>query len=109
MREELFNNEEENEQYDYFGEIICSKKLKKLNPNISDDLKTLQNHYSIILDYVLELEDRVDKYKEQIEILNRKLNYFEDVGLDEKDRDRKIEKLEKELNDLELLLFNNIR
>ena len=109
MREELFDDEEENEEYDYFGEIVCSKRLKKLNPNISNDLETLQNHYSIMLDYVLELEDRVDRYKEQVEILSRKLNYFEYVGLNETDRDRKIKKLEKELEDLNLLLFDNIR
>lgn len=108
MREELFDNEEENEEYDYFGEIIRSKKLKELNPYISDDLTTLQNHYSIMLDYVLELEDRVDKYKEQIEILNRKLNYFESVNLTEPDRDRKIEKLEREKEDLELLLLGSL-
>lgn len=108
MREELFDYEEKNEEYDYFGEIIRSKKLKKLNPYISDDLTTLQNNYSIILDYVLELEDRVDKYKKQIEILNRKLNYFESVNLTEPDRDRKIEKLEKDKEDLELLLFSSL-
>lgn len=108
MREELFDNEEENEEYDYFGEIIRSKKLKELNPHISDDLTTLQNHYSIMLDYVLELEDRVDKYKEQVEILTRKLNYFENVGLDETDRDKKIEKLEKDKKDLELLLLGSL-
>lgn len=108
MREELFDNEEKNEEYDYFGEIIRSKKLKELNPHISDDLTTLQNHYSIMLDYVLELEGRVDKYKKQIEILHRKLNYFEHVGLNETDRDRKIEKLEKDKEELELLLFGSL-
>lgn len=108
MREELFDDEEENEEYDYFGEIIRSKKLKELNPYISDDLITLQNHYSIMLDYILELEDRVDKYKKQIKILNRKLNYFESVNLTEPDRDRKIEKLEREKEDLELLLFGSL-
>ena len=107
MREELFDNEEKNEEYDYFGEIIRSKKLKELNPHISDDLTTLQNHYSIMLDYVLELEGRVDKYKKQIEILHRKLNYFEHVGLNETDRDREIEKLEKDKEELELLLFGS--
>jgi len=108
MREELFDNEEKNEEYDYFGEIIRSKKLKELNPHISDDLTTLQNHYSIMLDYVLELEGRVDKYKKQIEILHRKLNYFEHVGLNETDRDREIEKLEKDKEELELLLFGSL-
>lgn len=109
MREELFDNEEEKEKYDYFGEIIRSKKLKELNPNISDDLEILQNHYSIILDYVIELEEKLKKYRKKVDKLNRKLHYFENLDLEEKDRDRKIEKLEKELQDAELLLFYNLR
>ena len=54
-----------------FPEINVAKQQGdiKVNPYISDDLETLQKHYTIIVEYVKELEEKLRKEKE----LTRKL------------------------------------
>ena len=49
----------------------------KINPYIADDLNVLKKNYSILLDYVIELESRLRKKEEKINFLNRRINYFE--------------------------------
>lgn len=56
---------------------LDSDKKVKINNCISNDLETLKRNYSILLDYVSELESRLNKKNKIIEFLNRRLNYFE--------------------------------
>lgn len=122
MRSELFDNvveEELNKDIDYFGEIIKSREISDKNVNISDDLETLQNHYSILLDYILEIERNSDKQREEIYRLNNKIEYYEniiltndmnsEISMDIMDRiNRKISNLERERDELALLLYESI-
>lgn len=56
---------------------LDSDKNVKINNCISNDLETLKRNYSILLDYVSELESRLNKKNKVIEFLNRRLHYFE--------------------------------
>lgn len=60
-----------------FESRLDTNNETKINPYIADDLNVLKNNYSILLDYVIELESRLRKKEEKINFLNRRINYFE--------------------------------
>lgn len=66
------------------------------NDKISNDLETLQKHYTILLDFCYEIMEKDEKKKEEIEILKRKLYW----------KDKKIESLSKQNESLENQINN---
>lgn len=66
------------------------------NDKISNDLETLQKHYTILLDFCYEIMEKDEKKKEEIEILKRKLYW----------KDKKIESLSKQNASLENQINN---
>lgn len=48
----------------------------KINNFISDDLETLQKHYTILLEYVKQLENNNLRLNETITRLNRKMEFY---------------------------------
>ena len=60
---------------DYLDRIDFTNVIN--NDKISNDLETLQKHYTILLDFYYELMEKDEKKKEEIEILKRKLNWYE--------------------------------
>lgn len=60
-----------------FESRLDTNNETKINPYIADDLNVLKKNYSILLDYVIELESRLRKKEEKINFLNRRINYFE--------------------------------
>ena len=47
------------------------------NPYISDDLNVLRKHYSLLLEYVIELEHKVEDQKRKDEYQKRIINGYE--------------------------------
>ena len=60
---------------DYLNRIDFTNVIS--NDKISNDLETLQKHYTILLDFCYELMENDEKKKEEIEILKRKLSGYE--------------------------------
>ena len=60
---------------DYLNRIDFTNVIS--NDKISNDLETLQTHYTILLDFCYELMENDEKKKEEIEILKRKLSGYE--------------------------------
>ena len=73
MRGELFN---ENEIIDEIEEIDEIEDIEDDNVNnlISQDLKTLQKNYTILLEYVMELEKRNSLLKEKLRKMEMRYN-----------------------------------
>lgn len=76
MRGELFERDEI-EDIEELDEIYDEEEIEtqKINPYISDKIRMLQEHYTIILEYVKELESRNILLKEKVGRLERELNY----------------------------------
>lgn len=47
------------------------------NPYISDDLNVLRKHYSLLLEYVIELEHKIEDQKRKDEYQQRIINGYE--------------------------------
>ena len=60
---------------DYLDRIDFTNVIS--NDKISNDLEILQKHYTILIDFCYELMEKDEKKKEEIEILKRKLNWYE--------------------------------
>lgn len=71
MRGELFP-----EISDELQEYIETHEVEE-NELLAGDYHTLKQHYSIVLTYVKELEEKLRKDKEKIRILNNKILYME--------------------------------
>ena len=56
--------------------LLISRNTE-INPYISDDFKVLQEHYTIVLTYCKELEDKLMKLKRQKEICERRIYWLE--------------------------------
>ena len=82
---------------DYLDRIDFTNVIS--NDKISNDLETLQKHYTILLDFCYELMEKDEKKKEEIEILKRKLNW----------KNKKIESLSKQNESLENQINNIIK
>lgn len=59
----------------------CIKKGIKPNKYITTDYDTLKIHYTILLKYVMELERRLQYKKNEIEKLNRIIEYYKDMEM----------------------------
>lgn len=57
-------------------ERLLSNKNVKINRCIADDDELLRKNYSILLEYVNELEKRIAKKNDEINYLNRRINYY---------------------------------
>lgn len=79
---------------DYLDRIDFTNVIS--NDKISNDLETLQKHYTILLDFCYELMEKDEKKKEEIEILKRNLYW----------KDKKIESLSKQNESLENQINN---
>ena len=79
---------------DYLNRIDFTNVIS--NDKISNDLETLQKHYTILLDFCYEIMEKDEKKKEEIEILKRKLYW----------KDKKIESLSKQNESLENQINN---
>ena len=71
MRGELFP-----EISDELQEYIETHEVEE-NELLAGDYHTLKKNYSIVLEYVKELEEKLRKDKEKIRILNNKILYME--------------------------------
>ena len=71
MRGELFP-----EISDELQEYIETHEVEE-NELLAEDYHTLKKNYSIVLEYVKELEEKLRKDKEKIRILNNKILYME--------------------------------
>lgn len=71
MRGELFP-----EISDELQEYIETHEVEE-NELLAEDYHTLKKNYSIVLEYVKELEEKLRKDKENIRILNNKILYME--------------------------------
>ena len=71
MRGELFP-----EISDELQEYIETHEFEE-NELLAEDYHTLKQHYSIVLEYVKELEEKLRKDKEKIRSLNNKILYME--------------------------------
>ena len=60
---------------DYLENIDFTNVIS--NKYISNDLETLQKHYTILLDFCYDLMEKNDKQKEKNEILERKIYWLE--------------------------------
>lgn len=59
----------------------CIKNGIKPNKYIATDYDTLKIHYTILLKYVMELERRLQYKKNEIEKLNRIIEYYKDMEM----------------------------
>ena len=102
-----------NIEYD-INYITKDKSIKKINPYIAEDYETLERHYTILLDYVKELEEKVIKLQSKLDLYMRKYNNaINNINKDSESYMKdltniKIELLEKEIQDYKLLLLDSI-
>lgn len=77
MRGELFEGNEIIEEIEEIEEIDEIENIEDDNVNnlISQDLKTLQKNYTILLEYVIELEKRNSLLKEKLRKME--MRYYE--------------------------------
>ena len=62
--------------------ITENRNVKKLNPFIAKDYETLEEHYTILLDYTKELEEKLLK----IELLEKEIQDYKLLLLDSIDK-----------------------
>lgn len=82
---------------DYLDRIDFTKVIS--NDKISNDLETLQKHYTILLDFCYDLMNKNDETIEKMEILERNLYW----------KNEKIESLLKQKESLERQIDNIIK
>lgn len=103
----------DNADYD-ISYITENRNVKKLNPFIAKDYETLEEHYTILLDYTKELEEKLLKIKSKLDLYKRKYYYaIDNISKDSESYMKdltniKIELLEKEIQDYKLLLLDSI-
>lgn len=61
---------------DYLDRIDFTNVIN--NDKISNDLETLQKHYTIFLDFCYELMEKRMRDKELLDILNRRIKLYEE-------------------------------
>ena len=90
-----------NDIWKRFNDYVDSVDVTKViaNPEIANDLDLLQKHYTILLDYCYDLEDKNRLYKEKLGVLDRQLYW----------KDRKINKLKEKNESLNRQLNNIIK
>lgn len=60
------------------GNEIVKQKEIKINKHISDDLLVLQQHYTLLLEYVCTLEKDIEVLRNDKAILKRKMSSLEE-------------------------------
>lgn len=83
--------------YEYTENIDVNKVIA--NPKIANDLDLLQKHYTILLDYCYDLEDKNRLLTEKMATFDRKFYW----------KDRKIDNLTKKNNSLKRQIDNIIK
>ena len=74
---ELMGKTEEDDVSEELSSRLLISRNTEINPYISDDFKVLQEHYTIVLTYCKELEDKLIKIKRQKEICERRIYWLE--------------------------------
>lgn len=84
-----------------FNDYVDSVDITKViaNPEIANDIDLLQKHYTILLDYCYDLEDKNRLYKEKLGVLDRQIYW----------KDKKIDKLKQKNESLNRQLYNIIK
>ena len=74
---ELTGKTEEDDVSEELSSRLLISRNTEINPYISDDFKVLQEHYTIVLAYCKELEDKLMKLKRQKEMCERRIYWLE--------------------------------
>lgn len=74
---ELFDTEEKNNQMsDELIFRLSRGRDVEINPYISNDFKRLREHYTILLEYCKELENKITIIQNERDIFERKMNWL---------------------------------